>query len=197
MLSVAQSPSWSCHTHAGLNKSSLSSEVAELVMPASRFLSAGRAREADLGRGEEEEIAHDVSILRQSQIHFWLHPLLPFCHLPLFLPGANTFPSCLIMFELRLGPMNQPETRAQKRGQGAPSGQYQCLTHSNATGVSPSTHPLWAEEWPGCPGEGEFPVSELRLPCPGVLLGSVTGTREQIFVSCNVELPGIFTWDGY
>lgn len=125
VISVAQSPSCSCYTHTGLNKASLSSGVAELVVPGSHFLSAGRAREADLGRGEEEEseIAHYVSILLQPHIHCLLCPLLPFRRLPLFLPGGNTFPSCLIMFELRLGPVNQPETRAQKRGQGAPSGQ--------------------------------------------------------------------------
>ena len=141
VISVAQSPSCSCYTHTGLNKSSLSSGVAELVVPGSHFLSAGRAREADLGRSEEEEseIAHYVSILLQPHIHCLLHPLLPFCHLPLFLPGVNTFPSCLIMFELRLGPVNQLETRAQKRGQGAPPVQWQYLTGSKATRVSPCT----------------------------------------------------------
>ena len=125
VISVAQSPSCSCYTHTGLNKASLSSGVAELVVPGSHFLSAGRARKADLGRGEEEEseIARFVSILLQPHIHCSLRPLLPFCRLPLFPPGVNTFPSCLIMFELHLGPVNQPETRAQKRGQGAPSGQ--------------------------------------------------------------------------
>ena len=125
VISVAQSPSCSCYTHTGLNKASLSSGVAELVVPGSHFLSAGRARKADLGRDEEEEseIARYVSILLQPHIHCSLHPLLPFCRLPLFPPGVNTFPSCLIMFELHLGPVNQPETRAQKRGQGAPSGQ--------------------------------------------------------------------------